>query len=166
MEIWDARTRDGSLTGGTLVRGEKIPQGLYHLVCEVLVRHADGSYLAMKRDERKDVYPGWLETTAGGSALSGETSLDCARRELLEETGIVGDAFEWIGRYTGEEYLFDSYLCTVNCSKDAVRLQEGETVGYQWMSEAEFARFAASQKMIPRQKERLMPYLRRMGYCK
>lgn len=39
MELWDAYTRDGQPTGDLLVRGEKIPQGLYHIVCEVLVRH-------------------------------------------------------------------------------------------------------------------------------
>ncbi|MBR5289309.1 MAG: NUDIX domain-containing protein [Clostridia bacterium] len=166
MELWDARTRDGALTGGTLVRGEPIPEGLYHLVCEVLVRHRDGSILAMKRDEHKDVFPGWWETTAGGSALAGESSLDCARRELLEETGIVCDAFELIGRFIGPEYIFDSYLCVVDCDKDAVRLQPGETGGYRWMSEAEFAAFAASQRMIPWQKQRLEPYLKRAGYLK
>ena len=164
MELWDARTRDGALTGGTLVRGEPIPEGLYHLVCEVLVRHADGSFLAMKRDEGKDVFPGWWETTAGGSALAGESSLDCARRELLEETGIACDSFVHIGCYIGAEYIFDSYLCVVDCPKDCVRFQEGETVGYRWMSEAEFGEFVCSERMIPWQKERLMPYLKKEGY--
>lgn len=164
MELWDARTRDGALTGGTLVRGEPIPEGLYHLVCEVLVRHADGSFLAMKRDEGKDVFPGWWETTAGGSALAGETSLDCARRELLEETGIEAESFELIAKTIGKEYIFDSYLCVVDCPKDAVRFQAGETVDYRWMSEAEFGEFVRSQRMIPWQKERLVPYLKKAGY--
>ena len=164
MELWDARTRNGKLTGGTLVRGEPIPQGLYHLVCEVLVKHRDGSILAMKRDENKDIFPGWWETTAGGSALAGESSLDCARRELLEETGIAGETFELIAKTIGAEYIFDSYLCVVDCSKDAVRFQEGETVGYRWMSEGEFAAFIRSGHMIPWQKERLLGYLKEVGY--
>jgi len=42
MEIWDAYTREGKPTGKTLVRGEAISDGLYHMVCEVLVRHKDG----------------------------------------------------------------------------------------------------------------------------
>ena len=42
MEIWDAYLRDGTKAGVDLVRGEPIPEGLYHLVSDVLVRHRDG----------------------------------------------------------------------------------------------------------------------------
>ena len=77
MELWDAYDRDEKRTGGELVRGEPIPDGLYHLVCEVLVRHADGDYLLMKRARSKKGYPGLYEATAGGSALKGEAPIDC-----------------------------------------------------------------------------------------
>ena len=43
MELWDAYTKDGKLTDKVLVRGEPIQEGLYHLTCEVLVRHVDGT---------------------------------------------------------------------------------------------------------------------------
>ena len=88
METWDAYLKDGTLAGCDLVRGEPIPKGLYHLVCEILVRHIDGDYLLMRRDTRKANYGGYYEATAGGSALKGEDILSCAKRELLEETGI------------------------------------------------------------------------------
>ena len=99
-ELWDGRNRDGSLSGVTLVRGEKIPEGQYHLVCEILVRHADGDYLLMRRDERKAAYPGWWEATAGGSALCGEDALGCARRELREETGLTLNTWRYRGIVT------------------------------------------------------------------
>ena len=35
MELWDAYTRDGKLTDQVLVRDEPVPEGLYHLTCEV-----------------------------------------------------------------------------------------------------------------------------------
>ena len=59
MEIWDAYDRQGAKTGTDLIRGEKIGEGLYHLVCEVVVRHADGEYLLLQRDFRKEAYPGF-----------------------------------------------------------------------------------------------------------
>ena len=59
MELWDAYDEYGNQTGETLVRGEEIPDGLYHMVCEVLVRHADGSVLCMKRAESKPNYGGF-----------------------------------------------------------------------------------------------------------
>ena len=87
-EIWDAYLPNGTLAGCNLVRGEPIPNGLYHLVGEILVRHADSDYLLMQRDPRKPNYGGFFEATAGGSALKGEDAYCCARRELQEETGI------------------------------------------------------------------------------
>ena len=35
MEKWDAYTRNGNLANKVLIRGEEIPNGLYHLACEV-----------------------------------------------------------------------------------------------------------------------------------
>ena len=97
MELWDAYDKDfQKLAGKTLVRGELIPQGLYHLVCDIIVRHADGAYLLMQRDPRKP-WGGMWEATAGGSALAGETPLECAARELREETGATPGEFRSLG---------------------------------------------------------------------
>ncbi len=40
----------------------------YHLVCDIIVRHSDGTYLLMQRGYRKP-YGGMWEASAGGSAL-------------------------------------------------------------------------------------------------
>lgn len=164
MEIWDAYDQEGRLTGKKLVRGETIPEGLYHLVCEILVRHADGDYLLMQRDLRKKGYPGFWEATAGGSALKGEDALACARRELREETGIAAESFTEIGRYVSCDTIYQQFLCVTACDKAAVTLQEGETIAFRWVSEAEFAAFANSSDMIDTQRTRYLPFLRRKGY--
>ena len=42
MEIWDAYDAEfNKLENKTLIRGEVIPDGLFHLVCEILVKHSD-----------------------------------------------------------------------------------------------------------------------------
>ena len=166
MELWDAYSKDEELVGSTLVRGKEIPQGLYHLVCEVLVRHIDGSYLCMKRSVKKTNYGGWYEATAGGSALKGENKWQCVARELLEETGISCQDFEEVDRFLEErkQAFFYTFVCTVNCKKDVVQLQEGETEGYLWMSEAEFIEFVNSDRMIPSNRRRYDKYFQRMGY--
>ena len=97
MELWDGYQRDGTLARVDLVRGEIVPEGLYHLVCEIIVEHQDGSILAMQRDPRKPNHPGAWETTAGGSALKGEDALSCAKRELYEETGIAASELILLG---------------------------------------------------------------------
>ena len=99
MEIWDAYDQDGRRADRDLIRGEPIPQGLYHLVSEMLVRHVDGDYLLMQRDFQKEGYPGWMEATAGGSALKRETPLEAAKRELFEESGAVDFDIEPICDY-------------------------------------------------------------------
>lgn len=137
MEYWDAY--DGNfrrIEGVSLVRGEDIPAGVYHLVCDVLVRHTDGSYLLMRRDPRKH-YGGLWEATAGGSALRGETPLDCARRELREETGIRAEELRELGRVRSANTHYVEFLCETDWPKDRVTLQEGETVAYRWVSREE-----------------------------
>ena len=82
MEIWDAYYKDGTPAGCDLVRGEPIPNGLYHLVSEIVVKHADGDFLAMQREFNKPIEPGKFEITAGGSVKKGETAIEGAYREL------------------------------------------------------------------------------------
>ena len=100
----------------------------------MLVRHTDGSYLLTRRDPRKH-YGGLWEATAGGSALRGETPLDCARRELREETGIRAEELRELGRVRSANYV--EFLCETDWPKDRVTLQEGETVAYRWVSREE-----------------------------
>ena len=166
MEKWDAYTREGNLANIELIRGQSIPEGLYHLVCEVLVRHEDGSYLCMKRSMSKPNYPGYMEATAGGSALEGEDKLRCIKRELEEETGIVCNDFEELCCYVDEEdqSIFYSFVCCVNCDKSSIKLQEGETEDYKWMSEAEFIDFVNSDEMIKGQKQRYSDYYKKLKY--
>lgn len=165
MEIWDAYYRDGTRAGKELIRGEKIPAGLYHMGCEVLVRHTDGTFLLMQRDWQKSGYPGWLEATAGGAAQKGEEPLDCIRRELYEETGIRGENFEPVGCHISDagQGICWSYLCVTAWDKTAITLQEGETVAFKWVSEAEFLAFVNSDQVIPSQKKRLEDTLRKIG---
>jgi len=141
-EIWDCYDKKFNLVEGKiLVRGQEssFSDNEYHLVCDIAVKHTDGSFLLMQRDLRKEVYPGKWEFTAGGSALKGESPLECARRELFEETGLVAEKLKEIGRMTIEKRHchFVAYLATVSCDKKSVVLQEGETINYRWVSKAE-----------------------------
>ena len=80
IEYWDARDRQGRRTGETLIRGETIPKGRYHMVCCVTVRHRDGSFLLLRRSPNKESWPNIWEIGAGGSALAGESAVNCAER--------------------------------------------------------------------------------------
>ena len=159
MEVWDAYKEDGSLAGCDLFREEPIPAGLYHLVCEVLVKHTDGSYLLMQRDFKKKDYPGMFEATAGGSALKGETPVIGAMRELKEETGIAADELIQIYRTLSHNTIYYGFLCITDCERSSVSLQEGETISYVWLPQNDFLGYINTIDYIQVHKDRLAPYL-------
>lgn len=164
MELWDAYYSDGTKAGIDLVRGEPIPEGLFHLVCEILVRHKDGSFLLMQRDLGKEGYPGKLEASAGGSVLKGECAFDGALRELREETGITADSLTPLYRISdGRHNFYCGFLCVTDCPKDGITLQEGETISYRWLNPHEFMTFMASDECIDVQRTRLAEYLKTIG---
>ncbi len=162
MEIWDAYNPDGTLAGVDLVRGEKIPKGLRHGVADIFVMHEDGTILLMQRDWNKEGYPGYWESGAGGSILKGETFIEGARRELLEETGIRADELEMIYRSMNEETIYQGYFCRTGVPKDSIILQEGETIAYRWVDQDEFRRiYEAGEKFPFELKERMRPFIER-----
>lgn len=164
MEIWDGYFADGTPAGRDLVRGEAIPEGLYHMVCQILVRHTDGDYLLMQRDFAKPNFGGYYDATAGGSALKGEDPFTCARRELLEETGITAGSLEEIGSCRSKNTIYHNFLCVTDQEKDSITLQPGETISFRWVSEKEFIDFVNSGRMIEPQKNRYQAYFVKMGY--
>ena len=138
MEIWDAYDENFNIIEGiTLVRGEEanIPNGMYHLVVDILVKHKDGTYLLMQRDPNKTNGSMW-EASGGGSALKGENAYEAALRELKEETGIVAKNLLEVGRVVRPETksAYVVYVCETDCDKDSIVLQEGETVAYRWVN--------------------------------
>lgn len=139
MELWDAYDRDmKKIENMILFREKGVPDGFYHLISEILVRHTDGSFLVMQRDMSKHLGGKW-EATAGGSALRGETSQDCAKRELAEETGIKADKLISLGNviHDAHKTVYAGFLCITACDKNSIVLRRGETSAYKWISRDE-----------------------------
>lgn len=151
-EMWDAYDKDFSkIDNVTLIRGENIPDNMYHLVGEVIVKHKDGTYLLMQRDFNKSLGGMW-ELTAGGSALKGETALDSATRELREETGIISSDLKEMKKIVHDGYrtLFVEYLCITDADKNAIILQEGETVACKWVTKNTLLEMKPEETASPR----------------
>ncbi len=157
MELWDAYDLSlRKIEGKELVRGKPVPEGCYHLVSDVIVRHADGTYLLMQRDPKKK-FGGLWEMTRGGSALKGESAEDCRKRELEEETGIVADSFELLGIMTSEKYrtIYVEFIVETDWDKGNIVMQKGETVDYRWVGAKEIARMKKDELLT----DRMQPYL-------
>lgn len=161
MELWDAYRKNGEPAGCDLYRDNKVPEGLFHVVSEVLVKHTDGTYLLMQRDWNKTGYPGYFEAGAGGSVLKGETAYQGAVRELKEETGICADDLTLI--YSQSNLIntfYYGFYCVTDCPKDSIVLQKGETVSYRWLNQEEFLTFMNGPEFVPVQKDRWQPFLK------
>lgn len=164
-EIWDLYDRDGNRTGETFERYfasyKNIPEGRYHLVVDLLVLHSDGTYLLTKRSDIKDVYPGYWEASAGGSAITGEEPLEAAKRELYEETGLIPDSLELVGISfkDSSHSMYYSYLARVSCGKDSIVLQEGETTDYKWVDREGFLAYVDSDEAMKAHDQRYEKYI-------
>lgn len=161
VELWDAYDCKANKLEGVLTRDEKIPEGIYHLVAEIIVRHKDGSFLAMQRDFDKKNYGGFWEISAGGAVKKGETALEGAVRELFEETGLVCKSLEKIYKICGKKYpcIYFGYICTVDCDKSQIKLQEGETIAYKWVKSEDIIRFLTGKSYVTIHSERVLPYI-------
>ena len=163
MELWDARDGGGKLLGFDLVRGEDIPEGVFHAVADVFVMHEDGTVLLMQRALEKQGLSGRFEAGASGSVLKGERPCTAAIRELREETGLVYGELTPLFVYCDEDLraIWHGYLFVTDCEKDSIRLQPGETMAYQWMAPANFLDFTQSKRFAPKQLKVWLPYYRK-----
>ncbi len=101
MELWDAYNSNfEKIEGLTLIRDsqEKIPAGVYHLVCEILVRHTDGTYLLMKRET--GIVADSLEKldwSLGGSCIHCRflCVTDCEKKSIKLQEGETCD-YRWV----------------------------------------------------------------------
>jgi len=72
-------------------RGDIHAQGLMHRAVHILLFNSRGELFLQKRSLSKDEQPGKWDSSAAGHVDSGEQYLDCARREIGEELGIVAE---------------------------------------------------------------------------
>ena len=86
-ELVDVITINREKTGEVLPRKEFVPQKKHFLSVHVWIKNSKGQFLMQKRLPNRRVDPDkW--SIHGGVADAGETSLEAAKRETLEEIGL------------------------------------------------------------------------------
>lgn len=140
-ELWDLLDEDGMPVGATHVRGEKLPHDAYHRVVEIFTMNSKGELLITKRAPEKKPYPNMWEIT-GGAVVAGEDSLDAARRELREETGIevANRELNLILTHKGNSAFVDIYIAHKDIPAEKLTMQPGETSAAKWVKLSEFER--------------------------
>ncbi|MCI8471423.1 MAG: NUDIX domain-containing protein [Clostridia bacterium] len=133
MEIWDILDEEGNKTWKTMQKGEKVPNGFYHLGADVWIVNSENKILIQKRSSKKRQAPNvWAMT--GGSVVKGETSLQTIERETIEELGIQLNKKELqlIKHYKTGEVCLDTYLIRQDIKIDDIIMQEDEVSDVKW----------------------------------
>ncbi len=133
-EYFDLYTADRKAIGRKIQRGAPIPKGEYHIVVQIMTINSNGEILLTQRVPEKTSGGRW--ECSGGCAISGETSVDAAIRELREETGIHASSeeikLEWT--LTTDSMLRDFYVVNKNVPLESIRLQSAEVCAAKWVS--------------------------------
>ena len=155
-ELWDAYDREGNPLGFDLVRGEPVPESVYHLVVEIFAVTADGRVLITQRHPDK-AWGGCWEYT-GGSVVKGETPVEGALRELREETGIIVsaqdlhpvyvDAWPGTGMKGMGSTIYHSFVVFFDPEEQTIQLQEGETVAYDLLPYETFKQVLMEDRFV------------------
>lgn len=124
MEIRDLYDGNKKLTGETIYKGEKVPEGRYYLTVMVFMENSNGELLLQKRSKEKGSKYG----TTGGHPKTGETSLSGMQTEIEEELGIKIDAskLKLFKTVKTEDDFVDVYYCKEDIDLDKLVFQEEE----------------------------------------
>lgn len=144
-ELWDVYTKDRKRTGKICVRGEQgnLSEDEFHMWVMVWIKNPEtGKYLVSQRSADKETDPLKWETVAG-HAISGDTSLDAARREVFEEVGITLQrekatvlATKVLSDYNGRRHnwIRDSYYFETTEEPDLQKATTREVIQTKWLT--------------------------------
>lgn len=132
-EIWDLYDARGNKTDRTMVRGEEVPFGLYHIAVHIWPVNSRGEYLVQKRAPTVQWNPNCWAVT-GGSAVSGEDALSAAVRELGEELGYHAEENELtlIARLRRSNSFCHVYSLKTDLLAEDFILQKEEVSAVKW----------------------------------
>ena len=151
MELFDLYDCDRIPTGETMLRGQKPPEGRYHLVIHICIFNQNDQMLIQKRSQDKGLWAGLWDVSVGGAAQKGETSWQAAHRELLEELGFDFD-FSTIRpafTFNFESGFDDIYLIHVDPELNQLRLQSDEVTEVRWADQTTIRDMIESGEFLP-----------------
>lgn len=164
MELWDLYTKDRIKTDKTMIRGAAHPHGYYRIVVHICIFNSEGKMLIQQRQPFKKGWSGLWDLTAGGSAISGDTSQSAAERELQEELGINLSFKEIRPAITVnfQNGFDDVYLIDSDININALKLQFEEVQAVKWANAEEIIQMINDKLFIPYNEDfiRLLFFLR------
>lgn len=111
-ELIDVLDENGNKTGEILTREQIHKKGLYHRIVVIVIIDAQGNILMQQRSKNKAQNPGKWDVAVAGHISSGQTSIEAAMRETLEEVGIKVNEqeLEYVLTYKNKENVEEDYI--------------------------------------------------------
>lgn len=150
MELWDIYDENRVATGRTHVRGVPLGEGEYHLIADVWTVNEKKEVLLTRRHPDKPY--GLMWECTGGSVLAGETSVEGALRELLEETGIRAkkEQLFLIHSIRQKERFVDTYITKQKVVLKDIIIQPEEVVGARFVAFDELTEMWRQGIVVPK----------------
>ncbi len=151
MELWDIYDINRNMTNKTMVRGDEMKEGDYHLVVHVCIFNSKGEMLIQQRQPFKKGWSNMWDVTVGGSAVQGDTSQMAAERELFEELGLKLDLTNIRPHLTINfiRGFDDVYLIEKDVDINQLTLQYEEVQTVKWATREEILFLIEEGKFIP-----------------
>lgn len=143
MEEWDIYNKDLEKTGKKCIRGQyNFKENEYHLVVHTWYLTKDGKILLTQRAANKETDPLKWEG-AGGSVIKGETPIEGAKRETMEEIGldIPKEEFHLFRKERRDhfnDFFFAYYSIVEESIINEIRFLDNEAIDKKWVTIEEF----------------------------
>ncbi|MGN0551891.1 MAG: NUDIX domain-containing protein [Oscillospiraceae bacterium] len=151
MEIFDLYDENRIKTVKSMIRGDKTPDGFYRMVVHICIFNSDSKMLVQQRQPFKKGWSNMWDVSVGGSAVSGDTSLSAAIREVREELGIVLEPSQLRHFITiVDKSVFDDwYAVNQDIDISELKLQPEEVQNAKWADIDEIKAMIDKEIFIP-----------------
>lgn len=162
-EMIDVLDENGNKTGEIETRKQVHERGLWHRIIVVSIIDKNGHLLMQQRSLNKESNPGKWDVSAAGHVSSGQTSIEAALREVLEELGIEIEEKElkYLLTYKNSRRINENYMdkqiydCYI-VNKDEIdikniKVQKSEVEQVKMCKLSEFNRLVQDKKVMNRE---------------
>ncbi len=138
VELWDVYDESGRKTGAVKESDSPFGKGEYRLCGSLWLVNGRGELLIQKRAAAKRLCPGKWSVT-GGTAKSGENSLQACIREVKEEIGLVFEENDLtlFLRSVGDGMIFEDYMVCCDAKVEEMTPQAEEVAQLKWATTEE-----------------------------
>ncbi len=128
-------------------------KGLLHRAVHVLILSSENEILLQKRSTKKDLYPGFWNSSVAGHVDAGETCEEAAKRETKEELGINVEAeeiFKVRKTYKGNGKIDNELITAYMARSDGpFDMDKNEVEFVRFFSFNEILKMMKSEKFTP-----------------